>query len=104
MSLRICALSVPAFMHGGLEVNERWSAFPADATERQLAALRDYHGRFIRIHPDDRGEVEKLGLAFVDEHSPLTDMKKRGGETAPIEPKPDAPKPEPTKKKTKTDA
>lgn len=103
--MRIAVLSVPLFMHGGLEVNERWSPFPDEPTEKQRAALRDFHGRFIRIHSADLGELAKHDLGFVDEHTPLADItKKPGGDPAPVEPRPEGPKPEPQKKKSKTDA
>jgi hypothetical protein len=74
--VRIATLSVPRFMHGGLEVNDRWSEFPATPTERERAALRDYHGRFIQVHPDDRDKLRELGLKFEDANAPLVEIPK----------------------------
>jgi hypothetical protein len=86
---------VRRFMHGGIEVSENWRSVTlcnADGTpdEKQRAALRDYHGRFIQVHPSDRPALAKHGLVFVDPHSPLRDLRS-----------PPAPEPEPAPKNPK---
>lgn len=90
MAVRISVLSVPLFRAGGLEVNTHWQAVGADAGDKVIAAIRDYHGRFLQVHPLDRDKLAELGLRFVDEHSPLeVAPKKKSGKSAD-NPKPDA--------------
>jgi hypothetical protein len=103
-SIRICTIGVPRFMHGGLEVGIRWAAV-ATFTESQRATLRDYHGRFIRVHPEDRGQLAEIGLRFETERKPLTELapknpaptpppapKKNGDTPTPKNPAPTPPK------------
>lgn len=89
MAIRICSLSVPRFMHGGLEVGDSWTPVE-NLTEKQRAALRDFHGRFIQVHPKDHAELEKIGLRFVDVSEKLAEI----GDEEPGS--------EPDKKPTKT--
>ncbi len=74
MAVRICTAGVPNFMHGGLEVGPGWSEV-LRPTASQRAALRDYHGRFIQVHPADRDKLGELGLEFKDESAPLVETK-----------------------------
>jgi hypothetical protein len=72
MAVRINAIPASGFRHGGLAVGKAWT--PVEKlTKEQRAALRDFHGRFIRIHPHDVGKLGELGLAFKDAKSPLGD-------------------------------
>ncbi|MGE0547609.1 MAG: hypothetical protein AB7O24_04295 [Kofleriaceae bacterium] len=76
MGVRICALSVPLFSHAGLQVGERWmevTSLPTAARD----ALRDYHGRFVRVHPDDRAKLAEIGLTFVANREPLRDLRSK---------------------------
>jgi len=84
----------PLFKHGGkngFDLNRTWSKFESLTTE-QRTILRDRHGRWIRIHPDDRGELEKLGLKFVGGQEPLGELTAEHKVEKTAEPKP---KPEP---------
>jgi hypothetical protein len=98
MSVRICTIDVPRFSHGKvvreerpdptdprkrvtvivsdvLEVGTTWTDV-GKPSDRQRAALRDFHGRFIKVHPDDLTNLSALGLRFVDETSPLEEIPK----------------------------
>lgn len=96
MAVRITALQVETFKNGGLEVGVGWVAHEK-LNDRQRATLRDFHGRFIQVHPHDRDNLRELGLAFVDPHKPLEDLEAKKPE------KPDAPA-APKTKDPKTDA
>ncbi len=89
--IRLCSLGVRAFVHDGIDVNERWSAIDGKRlTDKQRATLRDFAGRLIRIHPEDAQAAEvAVGL-------------KLNREGAFIKAEPDAPAPpEPTTPKKK---
>jgi hypothetical protein len=61
------------FKHGGksgFDLNRTWVEFKS-LTSAQVKILRDRHGRWIRIHPDDREELAKFGLRFVGGQEPL---------------------------------
>lgn len=77
MALRVCTLDdIPAFRHGGLVVGPRWA--PLEKLKPAARdALRDFHGRFVRIHPEDIDQLREYGLAFKDKKSPLVDTKKK---------------------------
>ncbi|HWU91599.1 MAG TPA: hypothetical protein VN253_30235 [Kofleriaceae bacterium] len=90
-AIRICTLGVPVFRHGGLEVGERWSAV-SDLDDKQRAALRDYHGRFIQVHPDDVAKLRELGLERKSTSRPLADLT-TPTPTPPAPPAPTAAKP-----------
>jgi hypothetical protein len=65
-TVRICTIEVPRFVHDGLEVVEAWR--PVDIAKLAKPArqtLVDYTGRFIQIHPEDLGELAKVGLEIV---------------------------------------
>lgn len=64
--LRICALSVPRFYDGGIEVGTGWTELPEKLTAEQRSALIDHTGRFIRFHEDDTKNLAALGLELVD--------------------------------------
>lgn len=76
MSIRLCTLGVPLFRAGGLDLNQRWLALPT-LSEKQRTALRDYHGRFIQVHPADIEKLGEFGLAFQNGGSPLVDAPKK---------------------------
>ncbi len=83
------------FRHGGLELGPGWVPFET-LTETQRETLRDRHGRYVRVHPDDRGKLAELGLEFKGPNEPLVEIKS-------TTPKPaDAPKAEATPKKLQT--
>jgi hypothetical protein len=87
MAIRICALGVSGFRHDGLEVGERWAPVdPAGLSAAGRSTLRDFHGRFIQVHAEDRDKLPAaFGLAFVDANKPLADLndKKSTTKTAP---------------------
>lgn len=92
MAIRICTLGgIPAFRHDGLEVSERWSVLETDEiTDATRNALRDFHGRFIQVHTEDRDKLTaELGLAFVDVSEPLAEAKKPGKPGKPGKSDPD---------------
>ena len=93
MSVRIMALGVPRFMSGGLEVSRQWLAVDNSLTEKARCALRDYHGRFIRVHCDDIKKLNELGLQFRGNCEPLVDAHGSAKTDPPKKPtKNDAPK------------
>lgn len=87
MAVRICTLGVPLFVHGGLEVGQRWQTLEK-LDEKQRGTLRDFHGRFIQVHAEDVEKLGEFGLAFQDAGEKLVDAPKKKGE---------APKPADTK-------
>lgn len=70
------------FRDGGLVVGSRWTDLPAQLTDRQRGALRDHHGRFIGVHPEDLTELAELGLKFEADDRPLIDLRAPRG--APV--------------------
>ena len=66
--MRLTANGVTCFQHDGVSVgNGGWTEFDYKAADKRArASFRDHVGRFIRIHPDDLGELAKLGLALED--------------------------------------
>lgn len=87
MSVRVCTITVRDFRHGGLHVGERWMAIETTKVPPAArAALRDFHGRFIRVHQDDIGKLGELGLAFVAGDKPLVDAPKTTSKNATSEP------------------
>lgn len=77
--VRICALGVPRFMHGGLEASATWTPIPTEPTTRQRETLRDFHGRFIQVHPEDRSALGEFGLAFIAQDKPLAELESKTG-------------------------
>jgi hypothetical protein len=76
--MRICALGVEQFRHGGLEVGKNWTTVDVDTIDdRGRNTLRDYVGRFIQIHPSDIDQVAELGLA-LNEDGKLVEPPKKG--------------------------
>lgn len=65
MTVRICALSVPHFYDGGIEVGVGWSTMPDELTEEQRAVLLERVGTLIQVHPDDVGNLGEHGLKLV---------------------------------------
>lgn len=75
MTIRVCTLpGIPRFLPGnGLEFGESWVHLVAlEAPER--AALQQYVGRILRIHPDDVAKLGELGLV-LDKEGRLVDAK-----------------------------
>ena len=67
----------PRFKHGGkggIELGRAWTAFES-LTPAQRDILRDRHGRWVRVHPDDRQALEKYGLRFVSGTGPLEQIE-----------------------------
>lgn len=65
------------FKHGGVggfNLGRSWTGFES-LTSAQRTILRDRHGRWIRVHPDDRVELERFGLRFVNGIDPLAELK-----------------------------
>jgi hypothetical protein len=66
--MRICTIEVPKFQHEGLEAVSGWRQFDfAKAEKPAQQAFLDYVGQFVQIHPDDAGELAKLGLEYFEE-------------------------------------
>lgn len=67
MIVRLATVGVPQFRHASISVGAGWSVcrIAEDDTD-SIACLRNYVGRFLRIHPDDAGELAKVGLALRD--------------------------------------
>jgi len=74
VAIRISALSVPRFRHGGIEVGPSWVEVK-DPTPVQIATLREFHGRFIQVHRDDRAKLAGIGLRFEGPNKPLVEAK-----------------------------
>ena len=49
------------FVHGGFDLGSDWTTFES-LTDEQHETLRDFHGRFVRVHPDDFDKLTSLGL------------------------------------------
>lgn len=63
--MRLTTIGIQRFQHDGVDVGTGWSTFDyvkADAKAQE--SLRAHVGRFIKIHPDDLGELAALGLAL----------------------------------------
>lgn len=63
----------PLFKHGGkdgVDLTRSWASFES-LTGTQVEILRKFHGRWIRLHPDDRDQLARYGLAFVAGDEPL---------------------------------
>ena len=64
--IRLMAL-VPLLTAGGFADSPltagNWTEFQT-LTDAQRETLRDRHGLWVRVHPHDYGELEKLGLDF----------------------------------------
>jgi hypothetical protein len=89
MAIRINAIPPNGFRHSGLVVGKAWQDV-GKLDEKQRTTLRDFHGRHIRIHPNDVAKLSELGLAFDGQNKPLKDStaKKPG----PANSKNDAPR------------
>jgi hypothetical protein len=68
VALRVCTIAVPRFCHDGLEVDGAWREFDfKKAPKSAQQAFLDYAGHFVQVHPDDLGELAKLGLEQFEE-------------------------------------
>lgn len=76
----------PRFKHGDvIDLVRSWTEFQS-LTDDQRALLRDRHGRWIRIHPDDRAELAQLGLRFVNGIDPLAEIAAKPTENKKADP------------------
>jgi hypothetical protein len=65
--MRLTTINVEKFQHDGLVVDRGWTEFNfGEAGPLAQQAFRDHVGRFVRIHPDDVGELARIGLALED--------------------------------------
>jgi len=63
--MRLTALGVARFQHEGVIVDAGWTELDyAKSDARAQHAFRSYVGVYIRIHPDDVGELAGVGLAL----------------------------------------
>lgn len=63
--MRLCTIGIPFFQHDGLAVGSGWTPFDyATADKLARTSFRDHAGRFVRIHPDDVGELTGFGLTL----------------------------------------
>lgn len=63
--MRLTALGVARFQHEGVIVDAGWTELDyAKADARAQQAFRSHVGVFIKIHPDDVGELASVGLAL----------------------------------------
>lgn len=67
--IRLASVS-PRFNTGGFDLVRSWTTFESLTTE-QRETLIERHGRWIRVHPDDRPALAKIGLRFVSGQEPL---------------------------------
>jgi len=84
MGIRVNAIPSTGFRHAGLVIGKAWVELEK-LDEKQRAALRDFHGKHIRINPNDIDKLAEFGLAFKDAKSPLVEIttkKKSGGNAA----------------------
>lgn len=68
--MRVVTLgSVPLFRHDGLVVTDRWTEVNvAKLSKPARAALMQFTGQLVRIHPDDHGALADAGLElYVDQ-------------------------------------
>jgi hypothetical protein len=91
MPVRICTMGVPRFRLHDLEVREQWLPI-STLTEKQRAALGQYHGQFVRVHPEDVTKLSELGFEFAGAKNPLRDVTAKPEPKTPSNPKTDAPK------------
>lgn len=67
--MRVVTLgAVPLFRHDGLVVTDRWTEINvAKLAKPARAALVQFTGQLVRVHPDDHGELADVGLElYVD--------------------------------------
>ncbi len=65
--MRLTTSGVNFFQHDGFTVGTGWHEFDyAAADKKAKASFRDHVGRFVKIHPEDVGELAKHGLALKD--------------------------------------
>ncbi len=78
MAVRICTIGVAQFKHHGLVVGTGWTPVDKTLPDAARAALRDFHGKFVRVHPEDVTKLGELGLAFKGPNKPLDAVKAVG--------------------------
>jgi hypothetical protein len=65
--MRLTTIGIEFFQHDGIAVGRGWSEFDYKSADKAArASFRDHVGRFVKIHPDDIGELAGAGLAFDD--------------------------------------
>jgi hypothetical protein len=63
--MRLTTIGVNFFQHDGIAVGTGWTEFDyAEVDKKARASFREHVGRFIKIHPDDLGELVELGLVL----------------------------------------
>ena len=94
--IRAAAKRAAVFQDMGIAVGRGWTAsVPED--DRGRTFLLRYAGRYVKVHPEDGGKLEKLGLELVDgrvveKKAPVVEKK---APAPPTTPAPDAPAPAP---------
>jgi hypothetical protein len=96
VSLRLASVP-PLFRSGGFDLGRSWTAFE-QLSPVQVETLRVRHGRWIRVHPEDRGELARYGLRYVAATGALDLVAPA---TAPPPPPPPPPPSTPTSTKSK---
>ena len=74
MPIRVKAIPASGFRHGGLVAGPAWAPI-AELNAKARATLRDFHGRFLLVHPDDAEKLGELGLAYLGPKEPLADKR-----------------------------
>ena len=65
--MRLTTIGVPFFQHDGLAVGTGWHEFDYSKADRKAReSFREHVGRFVKLHPEDVGELGRLGLALKD--------------------------------------
>lgn len=74
-TLRIKGVHGRGFRHAGLELSGKtW--LEVEVTPERRETIRDFHGRYIIIHPDDRPRLKReFGLELVTNGEPLVESK-----------------------------
>lgn len=61
MKARFITLNTPLFDHLDLGITERWREIDLEkATPEQLAALVQYRGHIVQVHPEDEDTFESF--------------------------------------------
>ena len=81
--IRLAATSPQGFRHGGLVVGSSWTGFDR-MTPDQIATMRDFHGKFLRVHPEDVVKLGAVGLAFKGAGEPLKSVEKSNNKNTGI--------------------
>lgn len=84
--MRVTTINVDKFQHDGLVADRGWTDFRyAKADAKAQESFCAHVGRFIRIHPEDVGELAGLGLTLDGDR--IVEAPKPGP-AAPVDPVP----------------